>query len=235
MIFMIRNAALLTILLTTQACGQVPAGNQLPKGAEMEDQTASDKVLRVQQDRAAAMADAAVDEASAQATSGALIRDGYSPLPQGPEVTADVLVKAVVRLADTLESREDMVPAHVAPAMALGMMPDGRHQRTGVQGSIGAAHYELAAWKRSERNPGHSIELTVRPSESCVISFKSLHDPLVETGFSVSRNAVGFKPMVYFARAAANGLALHVILDTEGHRDPLCVSRVRLEMEPLDG
>ncbi|MBB4768943.1 hypothetical protein FHR59_001713 [Xanthomonas arboricola] len=90
-------------------------------------------------------------------------------------------------------------------------------------------------WKPYARHPGHTIELTVRPSEACDLSFKSLHDPLVAAGFGVTKNAVGFKPTVYFERALADGLGLYVVVSTDKHEDPHCVSRVRLEMEPRDG
>ena len=201
----------------------------------MNGQTPNAAEVRSSQDRAAAAVDAAVDEAGSQGPLPTVDSDGYAPLPQGPEVKAESLVEAFVRMAKTFESREDMVPLRVAQLTSLGMAPDSRTERTGVQGPIGHARYELAAWKRYERHPGHSVELTVRPSDACEILFKSLHDPLVAAGFAISTNAVGFKPMVYFSRSVSEGLDLHIILNTESHTDPQCVSRVRMEMEPSDG
>lgn len=201
----------------------------------MEGHPPSAADVRSLQDKAAGMADAAADEASARSPAMVAVSGEYSPLPQGPAVTAETLVEAVLRMATTFESQADMTPAHVAQVTALGMLPDSQHQRTGIQGSIGAGRYEFAVWKPYRRHPGTSIELTVRPADSCEISFESLHNPLVAAGFSVTKNAVGFKPMVYFARAVADGLGLYVILSTDSHTDPLCVTRVRLEMEPIDG
>jgi hypothetical protein len=201
----------------------------------MEEHLPSTASVRPLQDNAAAMADVAVDEASARTPGGRVTPGGYSPLPQGPAVTPEQLVEAIVRMAKTFESREDMVPDHVAQVTALGMMPDGQGRRTGIQGSIGPGRYEFAVWNPYERHPGHTIELTVRPSESCELSFKSLNDPLVKAGFNVTRNAVGFKPTVYFGRPISGGLGLHVIVSTDSHSEPRCASRVRLEMEPSDG
>lgn len=229
-----RNIAVITLLLAAQACARVPATEQALQEEAMNGHAHSAARVRSLQDQAAGMADAAVDEAGAQSPAPVVGSAGYSSLPQGPEVTAETLVHAIVHMAKTFESREDMVPSNVAQVTALGMMPDSQRERTGVQGTIGHARYDFAAWKRFGRHPGHSIELTLRPPGVCEISYKSLHDPLVAAGFGVTTNAPGFKPMVYFGRAVSGGLRLDVILNTDSHANPQCVSRVRMEMEPSD-
>ena len=244
-----RSIAVLTLLLATQARAWAPVGEDVAREATMNGHAARAADVRLVQEKGAAMAatataladaaaaasDAAADEASLQNPGAVLIRGGYASLPQGPAVTADTLVEAIIRMATTFDSPDDIAPANVALVTALGMMPDSQSERTGIQGSIGSGHYEFAAWKRYKRHPGNSIELTVQPSESCLISFKSLHDPLVAAEFSITKSAVRFKPIFYFGRAVAGGMGLHVILSTDSHTDPLCVSRVRLEMEPIDG
>ena len=244
-----RSIAVLTLLLATQACAWAPVREDVARETTMNGHAARAADMRLVQEKGAAMAatataladaaaaasDAAADEASLQNPGAVLIRGGYAPLPHGPAVTADTLVEAIIRMATTFDSPDDMAPANVALVTALGMMPDSQSERTGIQGSIGSGHYEFAAWKRYKRHPGNSIELTVQPSESCLISFKSLHDPLVAAEFSITKSAVRFKPIFYFGRAVAGGMGLHVILSTDSHTDPLCVSRVRLEMEPIDG
>jgi hypothetical protein len=201
----------------------------------MEEKSYSADSVRALQDQAAAMAQAAVDEVAAANPSANMIPGGYSPLPQGPALTAETLVETIIRMARTFESREDMIPAHVAQVTALGMMQDSQGQRTGIQGVIGHARYEFAAWKPYERHPGHTIELTVRPSESCELSFKSLNDPLVAAGFNVTKSMPPFKPLVFFERAIPGGLGLYVVLSADDHKEPRCVSMVTLEMEPRDG
>lgn len=230
-----RSVLVLTLSLATQACGQVPAPKPVTKDGTMEERFPSEASVRRLQDDGAAMADVAVDEASTQNPAEVVTPGGYLPLPQGPAVTPEQLVEAIVRMAETFDVQEDMAPGHVAQLTALGMRPDGQGRRTGIQGPIGAAHYEFAVWKPYERHPGHTVELTVRPSESCELLFKSLNDPLLKAGFNVTKNAVGFKPTVYFGRPISSGLGLHVIISTDSHSDPQCVSRVRLEMEPSDG
>ena len=229
-----RSIAVLTLLLATQACAWAPVGEDVARETTMNGHAARAADMRLVQEQGAAMAatataladaaaaasDAAADEASLQNPGAVLIRGGYAPLPQGPAVTADTLVEAIIRMATTFDSPDDMAPANVALVTALGMMPDSQSERTGIQGSIGSGHYEFAAWKPYKRHPGHSVELTVRPSESCFISFRSLHDPLVAAGFGVTENPVGFKPTVYFERAIAGGLGLYVIVSTERHSDP---------------
>lgn len=191
--------------------------------------------VRSEQDKAAASADRAADEATRRAAPNAVVSGDYPPLPQGPALTSGALVEAIVRMAKSFETRAAMAPAHVAHVSGLEVTPDSQGRRTGLQGALGAGHYEFAVWKPYARHPGHTIELTVRPSEACDLSFKSLHDPLVAAGFGVTKNAVGFKPTVYFERALADGLGLYVVVSTDKHEDPHCVSRVRLEMEPRDG
>jgi len=230
-----RSIAVLTILLAAQACARVPAGEDVAQEETMNGYSPGAANVRLLQDQAAAMADSAADEASAANSAAVLTPGGYSPLPQGPATTAKVFVDAIVHMAKTFESREDMTPTHVAQVTSLAVMPDSRGQRTGIQGKIGSGHYEFAVWKRSDYDPGHSVELIVRPSDVCELSFQSLHDPLIAEGFRLTRNAAGFKPTVYFSRTVASGLGLHVILNTDSPTAPLCVSRVRLEMEPVDG
>ena len=231
---LIRSAAAISLVLTAQACAGAPA---IEDAATHDTRTgpAPNATVRALQDQAATLSDAAVDEAATQGAVSAKKSGGYAPLPHGPAMTADNLVAVIARMASTFQSRQDMLPHHVAQVTALGMAPDSLGERTGIHGSIGHARYEFAAWKRYERHPGHSVELTIRPSAACEIPFASLRDPLVAAGFAVSTNAVGFKPMVYFSRTVSDGLDLHIILNTDSHSQPRCVSRVRLEMEPGDG
>ena len=200
----------------------------------MNAQTPALDAVRVSQDRAAALADVAADEAG-KANPSAMMGPDYAPLPQGSEMTAEALVEAILRMAQTFESPDDMVQAHVAQVTSIGMLPDSKAQRTGIQGRIGKGNYEFAVWKRYRKNPGESVELTVRPSESCELSFRSLSDPLIAAGFSVTKSAPGFKPIIYFGRELGSGFGLHVIVSADSHTDPKCVSRVRLEMEPTNG
>ena len=230
-----RCIAVLTVSLAVQGSGQVPAPESVSRGGTKVGHSPTATSVRRLQDDGAAMADVAVDEASTRNPAEDVTPGGYLPLPQGPAVTSAQLVQAIVRMAETFDVQEDMVPGHVAQLTALGMRPDGQGLRTGIQGSIGPAHYEFAVWKPYERHPGHTVELTVRPSESCELPFKSLNDPLLKSGFNVTKNAVGFKPTVYFGRPISSGLGLHFIISTDRHSDPRCVSRVRLEMEPSDG
>lgn len=201
----------------------------------MEGRPPSASDVRYEQDKAASSADRAADEASKQTAPSVSDSGSYPPLPQGPGLTPSALVEAIVRMARSFDARADMAPAHVARVSGLDMTPDSQGRRIGLQGALGAGHYEFAVWKPYVRHLGYTIELTVRPSEACALTFNSLHTPLVAAGFGESRSAVGFKPMFYFERALADGLGFYVVVTTDKHDDPRCVSRVRLEMEPRDG
>ncbi len=201
----------------------------------MTGQTPTAEAARASRDNAAAMADAAAQEASKANPSAMVTPGGYPPLPQGQPVQAETLVDAIVRMADTFESPEDMLPENVAKVTALGMSKDDKGKRTGVKGTVGSGTYEFAVWKPYERHPGHTIELTVQPDASCSLSFKSLHDPLVAAGFTVTKSAPRFKPLVFFERVIPGGLGLYVVLGTDAHNDPRCVTQITMDMEPRDG
>ncbi|WP_146095932.1 hypothetical protein [Xanthomonas arboricola] len=232
---LIRSIAVLTLSLGTLACAQGPASDHDSQEKTMEGNPPSAADVRSEQDKAAAIADRAADEASRRAAPNAVVLGDYPSLPQGPALTSGALVEAIVRMAKSFETRADMAPMHVAQVSGLEVTPDSQGRRTGLQGALGVGHYEFAVWKPYARHPGHTIELAVRPSDACDLSFKSLYDPLVAAGFGVTKSAVGFKPTVYFERALADGLGLYVVVSTDKHDDPRCVSRVRLEMEPRDG
>lgn len=163
---------------------------------------------------------------------------GQTPTAEAARASRDhaaAMADAIVRMAKTFESPEDMLPENVAKFTALGISKDVQGKRTGVQGTVGSGTYEFAVWKPYERHPGHTIELKVQPDASCSLSFKSLHDPLVSAGFTVTKSAPGFKPLVFFERVIPGGLGFYVVLGTDARNDPRCVTQVTMDMEPRDG
>mgnify|MGYP003583016036 CR=1 FL=1 len=230
-----RSTAVLTLLLAAQACARGPTAENATQENVINGQTRAVDAVRASQDHAAAMADAAVQETSKTNPSEMVTPGGYPPLLQGQPVQAEALVDAILRMARTFESPGDMLPENVANVTALSISKDAQGKRTGVQGAVGSGTYEFAVWKPYERHPGHTIELTVQPDASCSLSFKSLHDPLVAAGFAVTRSAPRFKPLVYFERVIPGGLGFYVVLGTDAHNDPRCVTQVTLDMEPRDG
>ena len=231
---LMKGTAVLTILLATPACAEDPASQDSTQERAMTERKSSEDSLRVSQDRAAALAGQAAAEARA-ANPSAVIGPDAPPLPEGPETTADALVQAILRMARTFDSAEDMDSANVAKVASLGMLPDGSGKLMGIQGPIGNARYEISVSKPYKRYPGESFELAIRPSGSCVLSAKSLYEPLVASGFSVTRSPPTFKPYLSFERAVSGGLGLYVVLSVDDDKEPRCVSRLTLEMEPRDG
>lgn len=231
---LIKGTAVLTILLATQACAEVPATQQATQERVMTEQTTSKDSLRALQDQAAALAGQAAAEAKS-ANPSAVIGPDDPPLPEGPDIPADAFVEAILRMARTFDSARDMDSANVAKVASLGMLPDGSGKRIGIQGPIGNARYEISVSKPYKRQPGESVELVIRPSSSCVLSVESLYEPLVAAGFGVTRSPPTFKPFLSFERAISDGLGLYVVLSVDDAKEPRCVSRVTLEMEPYDG
>ncbi|QNH20348.1 hypothetical protein HEP73_01248 [Xanthomonas sp. GW] len=228
---LIRSVVSLAVSLGLLACTQIPADAKRPEEKAADERPPSTAELLAEQDKAAESADRAADQASAAANPV----EGFAPLPQGPELTPSALLQAIAQVAKSLQSQADMAPENVAQVMGLELRPDTEGRRTGAQGTLGSGRYEIAIWKPYARHPGHTIEIRVRPSEACAFAFKPLHDQLVAAGFGISKNAPGFKPEVYFDRAAAGNLGLYVIARTDQREAPRCVSIVTLEMEPRDG
>lgn len=122
---LIRNAAVLTLLLATQACARGPAADNATQENVMNGQTPTAEAARASRDDAAATADAAAQETSKANPSAMVTPGGYPPLPQGQPVQVETLVDAIVRMAKTFESPEDMLPENVAKFTALGYL-EGR-------------------------------------------------------------------------------------------------------------
>jgi len=217
------------------ACTQTPADAKRPQEKIMDERPAGAAELRAEQDKAAASADRAADEASAVANPVIGATGAFAPLPQGPELTPSALLQVALQVARSLQSQPDMTPENVAKIMGMELRPDTEGRRIGAQGPLGSGRYEIAVWKPYARHPGHTIEIRVRPSETCVLAFKPLHDQLIAAGFGVSKSAPSFKPEVYFDRAVAGNLGLYVIARTDQREEPRCVSLLTLEMEPRDG
>ncbi|MBD7923977.1 hypothetical protein [Xanthomonas bonasiae] len=232
---LIRSVVSLAVSLGVLACTQTPADAWRSQEKSIDERPPSAAELRAEQDKAAASADRAADQASAATNPVVSAPDGFAPLPQGPELTPSALLQAIAQVAKSLQSQADMAPENVAQVMGLELRPDTEGRRTGAQGTLGSGRYEIAIWKPYARHPGHTIEIRMRPSEACAFAFKPLHDQLVAAGFGISKNAPGFKPEVYFDRAAAGNLGLYVIARTDQREAPRCVSIVTLEMEPRDG
>jgi hypothetical protein len=192
--------------------------------------------LRAEQDKAAAIVDAAADEAgSALPPVEAIASGGYSALPAGPEQSPEALLKSIVRAASALNSYGDTDPANVARLTGLELGLDAKGQRHGAQGALGKGRYEVAVWKPYPRDPSYLIELRVKPPEVCELSFAAMKAVMVAAGFRVSKSARGHDPLVSFDRAAHGGLGVYVIASTDSHDAPNCVSVVTLKMEPRDG
>lgn len=134
---LIRSIAVLTLSLGTLACAQGPASSQGTQEKTMEGHPPSAADVRSEQDKAAASADRAADEASRRAAPNAVVSGDYPPLPQGPALTSGALVEAIVRMAKSFETRADMAPTHVALVSGLEVTSDSQGRRTGLQGSLG--------------------------------------------------------------------------------------------------
>ncbi|MGV7196878.1 hypothetical protein [Xanthomonas axonopodis] len=91
----------------------------------MKQPTSAD--VRREQDRAAALVDAAAPERSAPM----MTWDGYPALQPGAEHTPDQLLKQIRALAKALHVQADSAPANLERVLGIALPPDTKHERRG--------------------------------------------------------------------------------------------------------
>lgn len=225
---MILVAGILTSGLV--ACAQhsaLPQETTVPK-------LPSQASIEAEQNKAAAASDIAVD-AAAKVTPRLVDQGPYAELQAGPALTAATLTNALAQLARALRSQGDTAPAAVEQAMELKLPLDSQGRRYGVRGALGQGGYELAVWKPYAKHPGHLIEVSVNPRGSCELTMDAVQAPLVSAGFRITKPGVGDDHRIMFDKQAGQNLGVYIAVKTDNRNDPHCVSRVTLEVEPIDG
>lgn len=91
----------------------------------MKEPTSAD--VRREQDKAAAISDAALPPGSAPM----MTWDGYPSLQPGPEHSSEQLLKQIRALAKALHVQADSDPANVEHVLGIALPPDAKHERRG--------------------------------------------------------------------------------------------------------
>ncbi|WP_237377080.1 MULTISPECIES: hypothetical protein [Xanthomonas] len=211
------------LLLGMAACAQSSNAHQ---EKAMQEPTSAD--IRREQDRVAALVDAAAPERSAPM----MTWDGYPALQPGAELTADQLLKQIKALAQSFHAQADSDPANVERVLGIALPPDAKHERRGVTGEVGQGTYEWAVWKGAPKLPGHRVELTLTPN-AC-LAYDALKKQMEADGFRVYVPTFGDDQRITFDKIVGPSLGLYIAV-TPDHRDaPTCVTVVVFEMERSD-
>ncbi|MBB4654171.1 hypothetical protein GGR73_000670 [Xanthomonas sp. F14] len=212
-----------TLLLGVAACAQSSNAHQ---EKTMREPTSAD--VRREQDKAAAISDAALPPGSAPM----MTWDGHPALRPGPELTPDQLQKQIEALAQALHAQADSEPAKVERVMVLALPPDAKGKRRGVTGKVGRGTYDWAVWKGSPNLPGHRVELTLTP-DAC-LAYDTLKRQMEANGFRVYVPTFGDDQRITFDKIVAPSLGLYIAVTPDRRDAPTCVTVVSFEMERSD-
>ncbi|MBO9791101.1 hypothetical protein J7391_03935 [Xanthomonas phaseoli pv. dieffenbachiae] len=192
----------------------------------MKEPTSAD--VRREQDRVAALVDAAAPERSAPM----MTWDGYPALQPGPELRPGQLLKQIEALAQALHTQADSDPTEVERVLGVGLPPDGKGERRGVTGKAGKGTYDWAVWKGSPNLPGHRVELTLTP-DAC-LDYDTLKKQMEANGFRVYVPTFGDDQRITFDKIVAPSLGLYIAVTPDRRDAPTCVTVVSFEMERSD-
>ncbi|MEA9482340.1 hypothetical protein VC290_18685 [Xanthomonas campestris] len=212
-----------TLLLGMAACAQSSNAHQ---EKAMKEPTSAE--LKREQDRVAALVDAAAPERSAPM----ITWDGYPALQPGAEHTPEQLLRQIEALAQSLHSQADSDPANVERLLGTTLPPDAKHERRGVTGKVGQGTYEWAVWKGSPKLLGHRVELTLTPN-AC-LAYEALKKQMEAEGFQVYVPTFGDDQRITFHKIVSPSLGLYIAVTPDKRDAPTCVTVVVFEMERSD-
>ncbi|MEB1894236.1 hypothetical protein VDR64_18170 [Xanthomonas campestris pv. campestris] len=212
-----------TLLLGVAACAEPSKAHQ---EKTMKEPTSAD--VRREQDRVAALVDAAAPERSAPMMTWA----GYPALQPGAEHTPDQLLKQIKALAKALHAQADSDPANVERLLGIALPPDAKHERRGLAGKVGQGTYEWAVWKGSPKLLGHRVELTLTPN-AC-LAYEALKKQMEAEGFHVYVPTFGDDQRITFHKIVSPSLGLYIAVTPDKRDAPTCVTVVVFEMERSD-
>lgn len=192
----------------------------------MQEVTAAD--IQREQDRAAAISDAALPPGSAPM----MTWDGYPTLQPGPEHTPGQLLKQIGALAQSLHAQSDSEPANVERILGIALPPDAKNERRGVSGEVGEGTYDWAVWKGSPKLPGHRVELTLT-SNAC-LAYEPLKKQMEADGFQVYVPTFGDDQRITFHKIVGPSLGLYIAVTPDRRDAPTCVTVIRFKMEHSD-
>lgn len=210
-------------LLGLAACSEPSSAHQ---EKAMQEATPAD--LQREQDRAAAVSDAALPPGPAPM----MTWDGYPALQPGPELTPDQLLKQIEAIAQALHAQADSEPAKVERLLGLALPPDAKGERRGVTGRVGQGTYDWAVWKGSPNLPGHRVELTLTPN-AC-LDYDTLKKQMEANGFRVYVPTFGDDQRITFDKIVGPSLGLYIAATPDRRDAPSCVTVVSFEMERSD-
>lgn len=220
---MVKALSIGALLLGLAACAE-PSNAHQEKA--MQDVTSAD--LQREQDRVAAISDAALPPGSAPM----MTWDGYPALQQGPELSSSQLLQQVRAMSSAFRTYSDSDPSKVEQVLGMALPPDAKQERKGVSGSVGKGSYSWAVWRPYPKSDGHIVELTLTP-DAC-LAYDAIKGPLEASGFRVYVPTFGDDRRISFDKAVAPSLGLFIAVTPDNRESPTCVTVVSFELDRRD-
>ncbi|PPT29256.1 hypothetical protein XabCFBP2524_21970 [Xanthomonas axonopodis pv. begoniae] len=192
----------------------------------MQDVTSAE--LKREQDRVAAISDAAVPPGSAPM----MTWKGYPALQPGPELSPHQLLAQVQALAKAIRGYSDSDPSKVEQVLGLVLPPDAEQERRGVSGRVGKGSYSWAVWKPYSESPAHTVELTLT-TDACLV-YDAIRGPLEASGFRIYVPTFGDDQRISFDTAVGPSLGLFIAVTPDRRDAPTCVTVVSFELDRRD-
>ncbi|APP78017.1 hypothetical protein BJD12_19855 [Xanthomonas vesicatoria ATCC 35937] len=192
----------------------------------MQDVSSAD--LKREQDRVAAISDAALPPGS----SPMMTWNGYPALRPGPELSPHQLLEQIQALAKAIHSYSDSDPSRVERVLGLVLPPDAKQERKGVSGRVGKGSYSWAVWKPYPESPGHTVELTLT-RDACLV-YDAIRGPLEASGFHVYVPTFGDDQRISFDKAVGPSLGLFIAVTPDRRESPTCATVVSFELDRRD-
>ncbi|PPU66824.1 hypothetical protein XcodCFBP4690_00210 [Xanthomonas codiaei] len=192
----------------------------------MQDVTSAE--LKSEQDRVAAISDAALPPGSAPM----MTWKGYPALQPGPELSPHQLLEQVQALAKAIRGYSDSDPSKVEQVLGLVLPPDAEQERRGVSGRVGKGSYSWAVWKPYPESPGHTVELTLT-ADACLV-YDAIRVPLEANSFRVYVPTFGDDHRISFDTEVGPFLGLFIAVTPDRRDAPTCVTVVSFELGRRD-
>jgi len=212
------------IAVGVSSCAQPSKANQ-----EKAVQDALSAEIQREQDKAAAIADSAI-QGNAQSTSSF---EKLAPLSAGPEFSAATLVSQVHALSHALHKYSDAEYEHVEAVLGVALPADATGERRGITGKFGTGTYSWVVWKQSRFPVGRSVELSLDPPSLC-LAFEALKAPLLADGFTMYVPTFGDDDRITFHKRVESSLTLYVAISVDRRDSPACGRKVTLDLGPSD-
>ncbi|WIH07039.1 hypothetical protein KHF85_19795 [Xanthomonas translucens pv. graminis] len=189
---------------------------------------ASSTDIQREQDRVAAIVDAAAPERSAPAEQW----KGYPELSSGPELTPSQLLQQVQAMAKAFRVYHDSDPRKVEQVLGMALPPDAKQERNGVSGRVGTGSYSWAVWKPYPESPGHIVELTL--TQHACLAYDAIKAPLIASGFRIYVPTFGDDKRISFDKEVGPSLGLFIAATPDRRESPTCVTVVSFELDRRD-